>query len=81
MAGSLKRIRSEMKIRRSPKDAGWILPIEVGVYDNGMISVNKTPINTSPEYDQALGWTGATVIIAQYLDELREEVNRRGRGA
>jgi hypothetical protein len=79
MPGTSDRIRHEMDVKRSPKDKGWILTIEVGVYDNYMITVNGTPINASPEYDQGQGWTGASLIIAQQLHEFREQVKRTTR--
>jgi hypothetical protein len=54
-----------MVVERTPKAV--TLTITVERRDDGMITVNRTPINRAPGYDAAQGWLGAANIILGHI--------------
>lgn len=80
MGASLNRLRNEMNVTPTAQDKGLNLTIVVTGYDNGLVTVNGTPINTSPNFDQGLGWIGAAQVLLGLLGEFRKMVGVRRRG-
>lgn len=77
MPGTLKRIRSEMDVKPTPRDKGLTLTLRVTAYDNGMIAVDGVPINTAPAYDPGHGWLGAAETALLTLSEFRRQAEVR----
>lgn len=80
MGATLGRLRREMDVAPTAQDKGLNLTIVVTGYDNGLVAVNGTPINTSPNFDQGLGWIGAAQVLMGVLGEFRKQVAVRRRG-
>lgn len=66
-----------MKVKRSAKDKGWVLTLEVVAYDNGMIQLDGIPINdVEGGYDAVDGWLGATEVAVATINEFRRGVTK-----
>src|SRR5258707_10530786 len=76
MSYTRDRIRGEMVTGHTAKAV--TLTLTVKHYDNGMIEVNRHPINGAPRYDAAQGWLGAANVILSHLDEFRHQVETAG---
>ncbi len=77
MPGTLKRIRSEMDVKPTPRDKGLILTLRVTAYDNGMVEVDGVPINAFPDYDPGHGWLGAAETALLTISEFRRQAEAR----
>ena len=77
MAGTLKRIRSEMDVKPTPRDKGLSLTLRVTAYDNGMVEVDGVPINAAPDYDAGHGWLGAAETALLTISEFRRQAEKR----
>lgn len=75
MGATPKRIRESWNVKRSARDKGWVLTVEVVAYDTGMIQVDGIPINAKETgYDPADGWLGAADVLTSTLTEFRKYV-------
>lgn len=77
MGATLKRLRAELNVTPTAQDKGLTLTITVTAYDNGLVQVNGTPINSSPEYEMGHGWLGAAEVLVGLLGEFRKQAARR----
>lgn len=77
MAGTLKRIRTEMDVKPTPRDKGVTLTLRITACDNGMIEVDGVPINAAPAYDAGHGWLGAAETALLTLSEFRRQAETR----
>ncbi len=75
--GTLKRIRTEMDVKPTPRDKGVTLTLRITAYDNGMIEVDGVPINAAPAYDAGHGWLGAAETALLTLSEFRRQAETR----
>jgi hypothetical protein len=88
MAASLERIRNSMDVKPTPENKGMILTLRLKASDNGMIELDGIPINDrgkraahagtpGPEYDEIIGWLGASEVIGITLSEFHRQVAKR----
>jgi hypothetical protein len=70
VANTLEQVREAIaELERSPKDAGWILPIEVAIYPgSGMVKVNGVPAGQS-----GVPWKEGLLSASRFIAEMLEE--------
>ncbi len=74
MPASLETIRKNMTVVVSPQDKGLILKLEVGAYDDGIVSVDGVPYGKGDD-----GWMEALEVTVQTIVEFRRQVARSAR--
>ena len=77
MANSVKQVRKAVRLKRSPKNAAWILPIMVAFNDKGIVTVNDT-ITGRRNRPSAERLLSASRFIAEMLEESQIEIEKRG---
>jgi hypothetical protein len=83
MPASLTRIKKDLEanVKRTAKDAGTRLIIDVTAYDNGMVTLYGTPLNDHVNYDQTEGWLAAVENVVLTLHEFQKREVKRRRSA
>ena len=78
MANTLEQVRKAAQVERSPRDAGWVLPIKVVIYETGIVKVNDTIVGR-PDWPSAQRLLSASRFIAEMLEEAQLEIEKQER--
>jgi len=70
VSNSTKFIRSLLKVNRTPRNKGMELTIKIGVYDNGMVTVNGSPMSSGNE---RATWLAANRVASQMIEIFSQE--------
>jgi hypothetical protein len=79
MANTLKYVREIAPIEQTPKNKGLMLRLEIGDYDNDIITFNGEPIGGmgGKFTDRALAAQSVNRLIGQALEELFKQSAQR----
>lgn len=80
MPVSKKWLSENAPVRPTPKGAGVQLDLHITAMDNGIVTINGTPINGNARLAGGGGWTGLNLAVAQVIDQLRTAHDKRQQG-